>query len=136
MGSENLAYALIQVVHNFGAAAVLGGAVFALWPISRMECGPTFAWLILLAWGAQIASGGLFGITSLHYYGETPDLSRIAMAALAIKVVSAISGFLLAAAYLIRGNRWNDASVRRCFQSLAALGAAALTAAAFLRWFS
>ena len=97
MGSENLAYALIQVVHNFGAAAVLGGAVFALWPISRMEYGRTFAWLILLAWGAQIASGGLFGITSLYYYGETPDLSRIAMAALAIKVVSAISGFLLAA---------------------------------------
>lgn len=74
MGSENLAYALVQLVHNFGAAAVLGGAVFALWPASRLDDGRTFAWLILVAWGAQ--------------------------------------------------------------RSLAALGAAALTAAAFLRWFS
>ena len=136
MGSENLAYALTQVVHNFGAVGVLGGALFALWPTPRLEYGRTFAWLILVAWGMQIASGGLFGVTSLFYYGETPDLSRIAMAALAIKVVSAMSGFLLAAAYLIRGKGWNDISVKRCFQSLAALGAAALTAAAFLRWFS
>ena len=136
MGSENLAYALIQVVHNFGAAAVLGGAVFALWPISRMEYGRTFAWLILLAWGAQIASGGLFGITSLYYYGETPDLSHIAMVALIVKVAAALSGFLLAATYLLRGSTWTRAGIRRTFLSLAALATLALTAAAFLRWFS
>ena len=57
MGSENLAYALTQVVHNFGAAAVLGGAAFALWPQFRMEFCRMFAWLVFLAWGAQIASG-------------------------------------------------------------------------------
>jgi len=28
--SENLAYALTQVVHNFGAAPLMGGAVLAL----------------------------------------------------------------------------------------------------------
>jgi hypothetical protein len=136
MGSENLAYALIQVVHNFGAAAVLGGAAFALWPTSRLEYGRTFAWLILFAWGAQIASGGLFGATSLYYYGETPDLSRTAMAALSIKVVAAMSGFLLATFYLTQGKKWTRSAVRHAFQSLAALGAVALTAAAFLRWFS
>ena len=92
MGSENLVYALIQVVHNFGAAAVLGGALFALWPTSRLEYARVFAWLILLAWGAQIASG-LFGLTSLYYYGETPDLSSIAMVALAVKVIAATGGF-------------------------------------------
>ena len=136
MGAENLAYALTQVVHNFGAAAVLGGAVFALWPASRLENGRSFAWLILVAWGAQIASGGLFGLTSLYYYGETPDLSRIAMAALAVKVAAAAAGFLLAAFYLLRGWEWDRVRVKRTFLGLAALGAVALTAAAFLRWFS
>ena len=136
MGAENLAYALTQVVHNFGAAAVLGGAVFALWPASRLENGRSFAWMILVAWGAQIASGGLFGLTSLYYYGETPDLSSIAMAALAVKVAAAAAGFLLAAFYLIRGREWDRVRVKRTFLGLAALGAIALTAAAFLRWFS
>lgn len=136
MWPENLAYALTQVMHNFGAAAVLGGAVFVLWPASRLEDGRKFAWLILVAWGAQIISGGLFGVTSLYYYGETPDLSRIAMTALAVKVVAALTGFLLAAIYLVRGREWDRVRVKRSFQALAALAATALTAAAFLRWFS
>ncbi len=136
MGSENLAYALIQVVHNFGAAAVLSAAVFALWPAARLEDGRIFGWLILVAWGTQIASGGLFGFTSLHYYGEMPDLSRIAMIALAIKVMAALTAFLLAAVYLARGREWRRLGVLRTFRALAALGAVALTAAAFLRWFS
>lgn len=136
MGAENLAYALTQVVHNFGAAVVFGGAVFALWPVSRLGDGRQFAWLILLAWGAQIASGGLFGVTSFYYYGEMPDLSSVAMIALVVKVAAAITGFLLAAAYLARGKEWGRASVKRTFQGLAALAILALTAAAFLRWFS
>jgi hypothetical protein len=134
--SENLAYALTQVVHNFGAVGVLGGALFALWPAPRLEAGRTFAWLILVAWGMQMASGGWFGLTSVYYYGETPNLSNIAMAALAVKVAAAIAGFLLAAFYLLRGREWSRASVTRTFRSLAVLGAVALTAAAFLRWFS
>ncbi|HSJ80268.1 MAG TPA: hypothetical protein VK910_03560 [Thiobacillus sp.] len=136
MWFENLAYALTQVVHNFGAVAVLGGAVFVLWPASRLQDGRKFAWLILVAWGAQIISGGLFGVTSLYYYGETPDLSPIALTALGVKVAAAMTGFLLAAAYLNRGKRWGIVGVKRSFQGLAALGATALTAAAFLRWFS
>lgn len=136
MGPENLAYALIQVVHNFGAAAVLGGAALALWPTFRREYGRTFAWLVFLAWGTQIASGIAFGLTSFYYYGETPDLSNIAMAALAIKVAAASSGFLLAGSYLVRGREWPPLSVKHTFQGLAALAAIALTAAAFLRWFS
>ena len=136
MGPENLAYALIQVVHNFGAAAVLGGAVFALWPAPRLEYGRAFAWLILVAWSAQFASGGLFGVTSLHYYGETPDLSSVAMIALVVKVAAAVTGVLLASLFLLRGREWDSANMKRTFQGLAALGAVALTAAAFLRWFS
>lgn len=133
---ENLAYALTQVIHNFGAAAVVGGAVFILWPVSRLEYGRHFAWLILLAWGAQIASGALFGAVSLYYYGELPDLSVIAMTALGVKVLAAVAGFLLAALYLVRGREWDRAGVKRTFGFLLVLGVTALTAAAFLRWFS
>jgi hypothetical protein len=136
VGSENLAYALTQVVHNFGAVGVVGGAVFILWPAPRLEYARKIAWLILAAWGAQIASGGIFGAISLHYYGETPDLSAIALGALATKVAAAAAGFLLAALYLVHGAEWSRGSVQRTFQSLAALGVIALTAAAFLRWFS
>jgi peptidoglycan/LPS O-acetylase OafA/YrhL len=58
------------------------------------------------------------------------------MAALAVKVIAASSGFLLAASYLTHGRGWSRLCVRRIFQSLAALAAIALTAAAILRWFS
>jgi hypothetical protein len=133
---ENLAYALVQVVHNFGAAAVLGGAAFALWPAYRPEYARSFVWLILVGWAAQIASGALFGVTSLYYYGETPDLSRIAQTALGIKVIAALSGFLLAGATLIRGRNWDSLRVKRRVRMLVALAIVALTAAAFLRWFS
>ena len=136
MVSENLAYALTQVMHNFGAAAVLGGAVFALWPVLRLEYGRSFAWLIIVGWGAQIASGAVFGLTSFYYYGEMPDLGRIALAALAVKVAAAIMGFLLVALYLARGREWDRVRGKHTFQALAALAATALTAAAFLRWFS
>lgn len=136
MGAENLAYALTQVVHNFGAVGVLGGAVFAVWPDSRLQQGRKLAWLIFGAWSAQILSGASFGATSLYYYGKTPDLSSIATAALAIKVAAALAGLTLAAWYLRRGEQWGHAGARRAFLGLAALAALALTAAAFLRWFS
>lgn len=136
MLAENLAYALTQVLHNFGAVALLGAAVGAFWPASRPEYERALGWLIVGAWGVQIASGGLFGLISLYYYGETPDLSTVASVALAVKVTAAVSGFLLAIFYLLRGGDWPPARVRGSFKILATLGAAALTAAAFLRWFS
>lgn len=136
MGTENLAYALTQVFHNFGAVAVLGGALFALWPVARLEYGRAFGWLVLVGWGVQVVSGGVFGLTSLYYYGATPDLSDIAVIALAVKVAAAICGLVLAAAYLLRGHTWTGTGVTRAFQALTGLAALALTAAAFLRWFS
>jgi hypothetical protein len=51
-------------------------------------------------------------------------------------VAAAVTGFLLAALYLLRGKDWTRASVKRTFRNLAMLGVVALTAAAFLRWFS
>lgn len=115
MSPENVAYALTQVVHNFGAVAVLGGAAFALWPAPRLEFGRAFAWLILVAWSAQLVSGGTFGLISYHYYGETPDLSSVAMAALVVKIVAAILGVLLSALFLLRGTQWRPNGVKRTF---------------------
>jgi hypothetical protein len=134
--AENLAYALAQVVHNFGAVGVVGGALFALWPARRLQHARAYAWIVLAAWGAQILSGTLFGVTSLHYYGETPDLGRVAFVALIVKVAAAVGGVMLAAFYLWRGRAWDEAQSVQLFRSLVALGVVALTAAAFLRWFS
>lgn len=136
MDFENLAYALVQLGHNFGAAAVVGGAVFALWPTLQANHARTLAGLILAGWALQIATGVLFGVVSIYYYGRTPDLSAVATTALAIKVTAAVAGFLLAGWYLKRGAGWDAHRLRAAFRALAVLGATALAAAAFLRWFS
>lgn len=136
MDLENLAYALVQLGHNFGAAAVVGGAVFALWPTLQANQARTLAGLILAGWALQIATGVLFGVVSIYYYGRTPDLSAVATIALAVKVTAAVAGLLLAGWYLRRGAGWDAHRLRATFQALAVLGATALAAAAFLRWFS
>lgn len=136
MWGEHLAYALVQVAHNFGALAVAGGALFALWPVHHLQYARRFAWLVLVGWGVQIVSGALFGVTSLHFYGETPDLSAVAMTALGVKLTAAVAGFVLSAYFLRRSDSCSPNCTQRVFKALAALGVIALTAAAFLRWFS
>lgn len=136
MDFQNLGYALTQVVHNFGAATVVGGAVASLWLAPRPELERSLAWLVCLGWAAQIASGAAFGAISFYYYGKFPDLGGLAFAALAIKVACAATGFTLAGFYILRATSWTAALCRRVWLMLAGLGATALTAAAFLRWFS
>lgn len=137
MIAENLAYTVVQVVHNFGAVAVLGGAV-AAGRFARSDLGlqRRIAWLVLAGWGAQAASGALFGAVSLHFYGQFPDIHGVAVAALRIKIVAAATGFALAAVFLRRAATWSDAARRRAWNALAGLAVVALAAAAFLRWFS
>lgn len=134
---QNLGYASVQVIHNFGAAAVVGGAAFMLY------MGPQpallqrkFAWLIGCGWGAQALSGALFGMISHHYYGKFPDIHDIAIVALVIKMLCAVSGLSTVALYLGYAEGWADRQRHLAWQVLFALGATALTAAAFLRWFS
>lgn len=136
MDLENLAYALVQLGHNFGAAAVVGGAAFALWPTLRANHARTLAGVIVAAWALQIATGVLFGVVSIYYYGRTPDLSAVATTALAVKVGAAVAGLLITGWYLRRGAHWDPHKLRATFRALAVLGAVALAAAAFLRWFS
>lgn len=137
MDLQNLSYAAIQVVHNFGAVAVVGSAVFALWPGQGLGgMRKPLAWIMLMGWGAQAASGGAFGGVSWLYYGRFPDIHGIAVAALRIKMACAAAGFVLVAVYLYRGIGWSERAQLGTWRALATLAVAALTAAAFLRWFS
>lgn len=136
MDIQNLGYALTQVAHNFGATAVVGGAAASLWLAPRPELDRAIAWMVCLGWATQIASGAAFGAISFYYYGKFPDISGLAIAALAIKVACAASGFLLATFYLLRAANLTATTRRKIRLTLAGLGGTALTAAAFLRWFS
>jgi hypothetical protein len=134
---QSLAYALVQLVHNFGAVAVVGGAVGARWlardaPATQRKLG----WLVLGGWLAQAASGAGFGAVSYHFYGQFPDIHAIARAALLIKMACAAGGIPLAAGYLRRAADWLPARRDTVWTMLLALGVTALASAAFLRWFA
>ena len=137
MDPQNLAYALVQLVHNFGAVAVVGGAVGARWlardaPATQRKLG----WLVLGGWLAQAASGAGFGAVSYHFYGQFPDIHAIARGALFIKLACAAGGALLAAVYLQRTAGWQPARRATVWTLLLVLGITALSSAAFLRWFA
>ena len=137
MDPQNLAYALVQLVHHFGAVAVVGGAVAARW--LAHDAPPTqrlLAWLVLGSWLAQAASGAGFGAVSYHFYGQFPDIHAIARAALLVKLACAAGGILLAAGYLQRAADWQPARRGTVWTMLLALGVTALASAAFLRWFA
>lgn len=137
MDPQNLAYALIQLAHNFGAVAVTGGAV-AGWVTQRRAPGQAtrLVWLVLAGWALQAASGAGFGLTSLAYYGQFPDLHGIAVAALVIKLSCATAGLLLAILLLRFSGAWSAARRQHAWSGLVGLAATALSAAAFLRWFA
>lgn len=134
---QNLSYAAVQVVHNFGAVAVVGGPAFLLLAgFTDAVLQRKFAWLVGGGWLAQMLSGIGFGVVSYTAYGSLPDIHGIAIAALYIKVLCASAGFLAALAVLKFAGDWSEQRCRGMWQLLLALGVIALTAAAFLRWFS
>jgi hypothetical protein len=130
---ENVFYGGVQLVHNFGAAAVIGLPVAAL----RLQPAPStlrkMAWLTLVAWLAQAASGAGFGTVSFLLEGELPQIHHVALGALCVKIGCAALGIVLLSVYFLRGSKEQSLMVWRC---LAVLGATALSAAAVLRWFS
>ncbi|MGH8725517.1 MAG: hypothetical protein ACREU1_11715 [Burkholderiales bacterium] len=137
MVPENLAYALTQVLHNFGAVVVVGGAAFALWaPALPSVREKRLARLVGLGWAVQIASGAGFGAVSYYYYGRLPEIHGVAVAALTTKVTCAVAGLALVLLLQSRGERWNEPQRKLSWRALAVLAATALAAAAFLRWFS
>ena len=137
MDLQNLAYALTQVVHNAGAVAVVGGAICARTRTADALRAPRQgAWLVLVGWGLQAASGAGFGIISYAYYSQFPDIHGVALAALYLKMACAAAGGVLAVVMLRRGRQGGAAYQTGLWSAQVLLGIAALTAAAFLRWFS
>ena len=137
MDWQNATYALVQVAHNFGAVAVMGAPLFVLWP-AHPGAGSLRApaWMVFAGWILQGASGAAFGATSYYWYGALPDIHGVAVVALSIKVGCALAGIGLAAALLLDRPGKRDDRNRLLWRWLLAAGATALTAAAFLRWFS
>jgi hypothetical protein len=133
--AQNLAYAAIQVVHNFGAAAVVGGSLAAT-RFRGVDTRKKFAWLTLAGWGTQAISGAAFGAISYYFYHQFPDISGIAVIALIVKMVCVATGFLLMAIYLFRSKSWTVAGMNGVWIASSALAVTAFSAAAFLRWFS
>ena len=138
MDAQDLAYALNQIVHNFGAVAVTGAAAGGRWPQSppAAQRQRRLAWLTLGGWVAQGASGASFGAISYASAGQLPDIHGIAVAALSLKIACAVFGFGLCGLYLARESAWTERQRQQAWSALVALAAAALGAAAFLRWFS
>jgi hypothetical protein len=135
---ENLVYTLIQIFHNFGAAAVIGFSAAGLWG-SHMEV-TTQRRLFFFAgigWLIQAVSGPSFGVASINFHGSLPDIYGIAVTALSIKIICVVIGLLLAATLLLKRGAGKDAGISRAkFAGHFTLGVVALTAAAFLRWYS
>lgn len=131
---QNLAYALIQVVHNFGAAAVVGLSVCGLW-LCKRPIARRLVLLVAVAWAVQAVTGALFGATSYHFYGHFPDIHGIAVDALFIKAGCAVAGFLLAGIVYLRWEGMQRHALM-VWVILCLLASTALSSAAFLRWFS
>ncbi len=137
MDLQNLAYALVQLAHNFGAVAVTGGAV-AGWITQRSDSPQPVAlvWMVLGGWAAQAASGAGFGLISLTSYGQFPDLHGVAVVALVIKLTCATAALIVSVLLLKFSSAWSAGRRRHVWGGLVGLAATALSAAAFLRWFS
>ncbi len=133
--TQNLAYSIVQVVHNFGAVAAVGGSLAAL-KFRSMDTRRELAWLVLVGWSVQAASGASFGAVSYYYYHRFPDISGIAVIALSIKMVCVAIGFLLLATYLFRSANWSATKMNAVWIASSALAITAISAAAFLRWFA
>ena len=136
--AQNLGYSVIQIVHNFGAVATVGGSIVATQfrdSVTRRH----LAILVLIGWVTQAVSGATFGMVTYYYYGYFrifPDISGIAVDALGIKMVCATLGILLLSIYLWLGVDWTTQVKNRAWISSSVLAITAISAAAFLRWFS
>ena len=133
--TQNLAYSAIQVVHNFGAVTTVGGSLAAL-KFRDADSRKGLARLVLAGLGIQTVSGAAFGAVSYFFYHRFPDIAGIAVVALEIKILCVIIGFLLLATCLFRGDDWTVAKTSIILIASSALAVSALSAAAFLRWFS
>ena len=132
----SLVYTGVQILHNFGAVAVVGSPAMAWWfARDNLAAQGRLAWLLVIGWAAQGASGAGFGMTSYFLKGQLPEISGVALIALVAKIACVTSGFAVGVLYLNMASRWSVATRLKVWQGMLALAGTALTAAAFLRWF-
>ena len=104
--AANVIYALVQVLHNAGAATVVGGPAAAWWwARSNQRVPAALVWITLTAWGAQAVSGIGFAVTSFYARGELPELAGVGLAALYLKVACALCGAALLVWHLLTRNK-------------------------------
>jgi hypothetical protein len=133
---ETFIYTLVQLVHNFGAAAVAGSPIAALWSGRENKTAlRKLAWLMALGWVAQGASGIGFAVTSYTMEGALPKVEGVALTALALKVGCTLVGVVLAGFYLMTGSRWSTVNQLRMWKFMVITTLTALSAAAALRWY-
>ena len=133
---QNLIYALIQVVHNFGAATVLGISTYGYRRSSKKEVVDAPLLILAIAWAVQGVSGATFGLTSLYFDGQLPDIHGIAIIALWVKIVCVVTGLSVAIISLKKSMGTVHKTPCSVWLASLALAVTALSAAAFLRWFS
>jgi len=102
MELENILYASVQLAHNFGAAAVTGLPIAALWFKPAPPVLRDMAWLTLLAWLVQSASGAGFGTVSFFLEGELPQIHHLALGVLIVKITCAALAITLLTVLFLR----------------------------------
>jgi len=133
--TQNLIYATIQVAHNLGAVAVVGGSLSGV-ILKNPGVRKNLAWLALAGWGTQALSGATFGAATYYFSHKFPDIGDIATAALMLKMACVATGIVLLAAYLFWGANWPEGKRNGAWLASTVLAFTALSAAAVLRWFS
>jgi hypothetical protein len=132
---ENVLYTLVQIVHNFGAVAVVGSPAVGWWLERKNIVTYRLALLALLGFFVQGATGIGFAIISQSLKGALPEVTGIALAALLIKVSSTAIGFTLTVVLWRKGSQWRTRGRMLAWQMMLLFSTAALMAAAFLRWY-
>jgi hypothetical protein len=103
MELENILYSGVQIAHNFGAAAVTGLPVAVLWiRPAQTATLRKMAWMTLLAWLVQSASGAGFGTVSFFMEGELPEIHHLALDALCVKIACAMLAVALLTSHFVR----------------------------------
>src|SRR3989442_4076719 len=118
----SLVYTVVQILHNFGAVAVVGSPAVAWWfardnPAAQCR----LAWLLVIGWAAQGASGAGFGMTSYFLKGQLPEISGVALIALVAKIACVTCGFAVGILYLNMASRWSVGTRLKVWQGLLAL---------------
>src|SRR3989442_6968635 len=121
----SLVYTGVQILHNFGAVAVVGSPAMAWWfARDNLAAQGRLAWLLVIGWAAQGASGAGFGMTSYFLKGQLPEISGVALIALVAKIACVTCGFAVGILYLKMASRWSVATRLRVWQGMLALAGA------------